>query len=151
MLENSVVFARLMEEHGKLQSEQEQGDQLLDGSKSQRKNHKNPKLDDEAVPKKADPALMQLEERNTGSVTWSTYRKCLRFARSVAWAPLLFLLLTFSLVAQGMSDRNLFGTEAVSYPDLVGNNSFLGIWTSSNIPGLTQGGYMGIYASLGED
>ena len=50
-----------------------------------------------------------------------------------------------------MSDRNLLGTEAVSYSDLVGNTLFLGIWTSSSIPGLTQGGYMGIYASLGED
>ena len=95
---NSVVFARLMEEHGNLESELEQGDQLL-GGKSQRKDHKDPKLDDEVVPKKADPAFMQLEERNTGCVTWSTYRKYLGFAGSVAWAPLLFLLLTLSQVA----------------------------------------------------
>ncbi|KAF8797620.1 hypothetical protein BYT27DRAFT_6936091 [Phlegmacium glaucopus] len=31
----------------------------------------------------------------------------------------------------------------------VGNNLFLGFWTLRSIPGLTQGGYMAIYASLG--
>ena len=98
---NSVVFARLMEEHGNLESELELDNQLL-GEKRQRKNNKDLILDNEAGPKKADPALMQLEERNTGSVTWSTYHKYLRFAGSVAWAPFVLLLLTLSQVAQGM-------------------------------------------------
>ena len=45
----------------------------------------------------------------------------------------------------------LLKTGALSHVDLVGNNLFLGFWTSSSIPGLTQGGYMAIYASLGKN
>lgn len=92
---NSVVFARLMEEHGNLESEQEQG------SKRKRKDNETAKIVDEAGPKKADVALMQLEERNTGAVTWGTYHSYLRFAGTVAWAPLVLFVLTLSQVAQG--------------------------------------------------
>ena len=96
---NSVVFAHLMEEHGNLESEP---DQPEGGARRKRMDNKDAKFD-EAEPKKADTGLMQIEERNVGAITWSVYRKYLRYAGSVAWAPFLLLLLTLSQVAQGMS------------------------------------------------
>ena len=96
---NSVVFAQLMKEHGSLESEPERDDQAL-GCRRKRTDNKN------AEPKKADTALMQIEERNTGAVTYSTYHKYLRFAGTVTWAPIVIFLLALSQVAQGMSMRN---------------------------------------------
>ena len=95
---NSVVFAHLMEEHGNLESEP---DQLL-GARRKRMDNKDAKSD-EADTKKADTGLMQIEERNTGAITWGIYHKYLRSAGSVAWAPFLLFLLTLSQVAQGIS------------------------------------------------
>ena len=106
---NSVVFAHLMEEHGNLESELDQGDQ----PRRKGKDNKDAKFD-EAGPKKADAGLMQIEERNTGAITWSIYRDYLRFAGSVAWAPFLLFLLTLSQVAQGMSMRILLKTGTFS-------------------------------------
>ena len=97
---NSVVFAHLMEEHGNLESEPDQGEQLP-GAIRKRMDNKDGKFD-EAEPKKADTGLMQIEERNTGAITWSIYNKYFGFAGSVAWAPFLLFLLTISQVAQGM-------------------------------------------------
>ena len=147
---NSVVFAHLMEEHGNLESELDhQGDQSL-VARGKQMDNKDAKFD-EAGLKKADDStgLMQIEERNTGAISWSVYHKYLRFAGSVAWAPLLLFLLTLNQVAQGMYMRDLLETTAFSCRFLVGNSLFLGFWTSSSIPGLTQGGYIAIYASLG--
>ena len=98
---NSVVFAHLMEEHGNLETEPDQGDELT-GARRKRMDNKDAKSD-EGGPKKADIGLMQIEERNTGAITWSIYYKYLRFAGSVAWAPFLVFLLTLSQVAQGKS------------------------------------------------
>ena len=100
-MSNSVVFAHLMEEHGNLESEPDQSDQPPD-ARRRRMDNKDAKLD-EAEPKKVDTGLMQIEERNTGAITWSVYHKYLGFAGSIAWAPFLLLLLTLSQVAQGMS------------------------------------------------
>jgi ATP-binding cassette subfamily C (CFTR/MRP) protein 1 len=109
---NSVVFARLMEEHGNLESEPDEGDELS-GARRKVKGNKDAKFD-ETETKKADVGLMQIEERNTGAITWSIYHKYLRFAGSVAWAPFLLLLLTLSQVAQGMSMRILLRIDGFS-------------------------------------
>ena len=107
-----------MEEYGNLETDLQQDDQ----PKPKRKDKDDAKIDDGAGPtKKADTALMQLEERNVGAVTWSVYYKYLGFAGSLAWAPLLLSLLTLSQVAQG------------------------------SIPGFAQGDYIAVYALLGED
>ena len=98
---NSVVFTRLMEEHGNLESEPARGDQPL-GARHKSMDKKDAKFD-EAEPKKAETGLMQIEERNTGAITLSVYQKYLRFAGSVAWAPFLFLLLTLNQLTQGIS------------------------------------------------
>ncbi len=47
-------------------------------------------------------ALMRTEERNTGSVTWMTYRDYLRVAGGVTWAPILLLLLVLNQCSRGM-------------------------------------------------
>ena len=101
-----------MEEHGNLESELDQDDQPP-GARRKRKDTKDAKFD-EAGPKKADAGLMQVEERNTGAISWSVYHKYMRFAGSVAWAPFLLLLLTLSQVAQGMSMRVLLKRCAFS-------------------------------------
>lgn len=48
----------------------------------------------------AGAVLMQVEERNTGAVTWITYSKYLRFAGGLWWAPIIILLLCLSEGAQ---------------------------------------------------
>ena len=104
---NSVVFAHLLNEYGNLESESDQGD-LPHGARRKHRDNKDAKFD-EVGPKKGDAAgLMQIEERNTGAITWSIYHKYLRFAGSVAWAPFLLFLLTLNQIAQGMSMRIYF-------------------------------------------
>ena len=109
LMANSVVFAHLMEEHGNLESELDhQGDQSL-VARGKQMDNKDAKFD-EAGLKKADDStgLMQIEERNTGAISWSVYHKYLRFAGSVAWAPFLLFLLMLNQVAQGMYMRKKF-------------------------------------------
>lgn len=45
--------------------------------------------------------LMQIEERNTGAVTWGIYSKYLRYAGGTFWAPTIFLMLVLYQSAQG--------------------------------------------------
>ncbi|KIM43822.1 hypothetical protein M413DRAFT_434825 [Hebeloma cylindrosporum] len=130
LMANSIVFSHLMEEHGNLEAE-------ADDPSNSRPNRKVKKdgggdgSTEEGEPKKDSATLMQTEERNRGAVTWSVYQKYLRFAGGVIWAPIIFLLLVLTQAAQ------------------VGNNLFLGFWTSQSIHGFKQGDYMAVYASLG--
>jgi len=96
---NSVVFSHLMEEYGNLEAE-------ADSSKSRSKgNVKKATEADESTEgglKKDNAALMQTEERNTGAVTWTVYKKYLGFAGGIIWAPIIVLLLTLTQAAQGV-------------------------------------------------
>ncbi|KZP09468.1 multidrug resistance-associated ABC transporter [Athelia psychrophila] len=121
LMNNSVVFSRLMEEYGNLEQEKETGPKAA----------KEVASETAVDPKKAETDLMTTEERETGAVSWSVYTKYLRFAGGLFWAPLILLLLTLSQVAQ------------------VGNTLFLGYWTAQSIPGFVQADYMAVYASLG--
>ena len=113
-MENSVVFAHLMEEHGNLESELDhQGDQPP-SARGKHMDNKDAKFDEAGHSKGDNTGLMQIEERNTGAITWSIYHKYLRFAGSVAWAPLLLFLLTLNQVAQGMYMRDLLEMAAFS-------------------------------------
>jgi ATP-binding cassette subfamily C (CFTR/MRP) protein 1 len=49
-------------------------------------------------PNSAEDVLMQLEERNVGAVSWEVYKKYLRFAGGLVWAPVVLALL---IVTQG--------------------------------------------------
>ncbi|PPQ81812.1 hypothetical protein CVT25_013648 [Psilocybe cyanescens] len=130
LMTNSQVFSRLMDEYGNLEVEEE--DQEKSAAKRKTKGDKSANGGtEEAGVKKGNPALMQLEERNTGAVTWSVYKKYLGFAGGVIWAPFILGLLTLTQGAQ------------------VGNNLFLGFWTANSIHGFRQGDYMAVYAALG--
>lgn len=97
----SIVFSRIMDEYGNLEAEER--DEPESKKKSVMKGH-GTSDSNEIGAKKEAAALMQKEERNTGSVTWDVYRKYLGFAGGVIWVPFLFLLLTLTQGAQG----NLF-------------------------------------------
>jgi ABC-type multidrug transport system fused ATPase/permease subunit len=124
LMKDSVVFSHLMDEYGNLEQEKE-----LDKSKTSKGDTAEEPGD--LKDKKPADDLMQVEERNTGAVTWGIYSKYLRFAGGLIWAPVIFILLTLSQGAQ------------------VGNSLFLGFWTESSISGFRQGDYMGVYAALG--
>ena len=98
---DSVVFSRLIEEYGS-QEEEEEGEVIDERRKRQKaKAAGSDESTEEAGPKKASDPLMQLEERNTGAVTWSIYKDYLRFAGGVSWAPFIILFLTLTQAAQG--------------------------------------------------
>ena len=52
-------------------------------------------------PNSAEDVLMQLEERSVGAVSWAVYKKYLRFAGGVVWAPLVLALLILAQANQG--------------------------------------------------
>lgn len=141
-MKDSVVFSRLMDEYGNLEQEKER-----DSTKAV----KSDSVEEQIKPgdKKVGAALMSVEERETGAVTWSVYARYLRYAGGLVWAPVIILLLTLAQGAQGIFRvlsllRNIPLTIYV-----VGNNLFLGFWTSSTIHGFHQGDYMAVYAALG--
>jgi ATP-binding cassette subfamily C (CFTR/MRP) protein 1 len=142
-MKDSTVFSHLMDEYGSLEQEE----------REEREKAKAEGVADadsmEADPKKANPALMQAEERNTGSVTWTVYSKYLRFAGGVVWAPVIILLLTLTQGAQGMCNSIPINQQRLIF-FLVGNNLFLGFWTANSISGFRQGDYMAVYAALGK-
>ncbi|KAJ7714243.1 multidrug resistance-associated ABC transporter [Mycena maculata] len=74
--------------------------------------------------------LMQVEERNTGAITWTVYRRYLVYAGSTMWAFIVAALL--------ISDQ---GSSIMS-------SIFLGWWTSQTIKDFRQGQYMGVYAGI---
>ncbi|KAG6856149.1 hypothetical protein H0H87_007054 [Tephrocybe sp. NHM501043] len=125
LIQNSSILSTLMEEHGSLASQQ-QGKNLGDQGKGQATVDKAVKKDNEL-----DAALMQAEERNTGAVSWDVYKKYMVFAGGIFWAPIIILLLVLNEASQ------------------VGNNIFLGFWTSQSIKGFSQEQYMGVYAGFG--
>ncbi|KAG6836959.1 hypothetical protein H0H93_000601, partial [Arthromyces matolae] len=84
LMSDSVVFSRLMEEYGSLQEAEN------DENKKRRKGDGD---SGDASQKKSDTGLMQIEERNTGSVPWSVYGSYLQFAGGILWAPVLLFLL----------------------------------------------------------
>ncbi|KAF8915697.1 multidrug resistance-associated ABC transporter [Mucidula mucida] len=122
LMGNSVIFSRIMEEHGSLEHEEK-----AETDESTKEVSADVKV--ESLEKKG--TLMQEEERVTGSVAWATYRDYMRFAGGLVWFPIFVTLLTLNQVAA------------------VGNNLMLGFWTADSINGFTQGQYMGVYAGLG--
>ncbi|KAF5360296.1 hypothetical protein D9758_009166 [Tetrapyrgos nigripes] len=124
LMEHSKLFSRLMEEYGSLEQEKEK--EMKEGKPGEFKVS-----DDKKEKEKKAAALMQEEERNTGAVSWSTYKKYLQYAGGVTWGPFIIFILTLAQVSQ------------------VGNTLFLGFWTGMTIPGFRQGQYMAVYAGLG--
>ncbi|KZT29932.1 multidrug resistance-associated ABC transporter [Neolentinus lepideus HHB14362 ss-1] len=127
LMEDSILFSRIMDEYGSLEKEDEE--EKAEGKPGKKDVYEKSAIKAESG--QAQAALMQVEERVTGAVTMTTYKKYLRYAGGLYWAPFIFTMLT---LMQGAS---------------VANNLFLGFWTAESIPGFTQGSYMGVYAALG--
>ncbi|KAG6830040.1 hypothetical protein H0H92_002458 [Tricholoma furcatifolium] len=124
LMSNSVLFSRLMEEYGRLEHDSDDEDGVGEESRVD--------SDDKGQhSKKPEAALMQTEERVTGSVSWKIYADYLRAAGGLIWAPFLVFLLTLSQGSQ------------------VANNIFLGFWTETSIHNFRQGDYMAVYAGIG--
>ncbi|KZW01126.1 hypothetical protein EXIGLDRAFT_719505 [Exidia glandulosa HHB12029] len=122
LLAQGGAFARLVEEFGSSDSE------------AALQKPKTAAVESEGGDKSKDqaPALMQEEDRATGSVDFAVYKKYFDAAGgSLAWIPSLLILLTITQAAQ------------------VASTLFLGFWTSRTIPGLANGHYIAIYSSLG--
>jgi len=85
----SAVFSRLIEEHGNSHAE------------NQTVTTKLQLISPGGGKVAADPmehALMQEEERNTGAVDWHVYKKYLKNAGGLIWAPIIGALL---LITEG--------------------------------------------------
>jgi hypothetical protein len=98
-MKDSVVFARIMEEHGSRDEDEGEND-----PKTQQRKKMDGKTEggsDGNVKKGAD--LMQLEERNIGAVTWDVYKRYLRFGGGLVWAPIIIALLALTQGTQGTS------------------------------------------------
>lgn len=55
-----------------------------------------------------DDPLIQVEERNTGAVTWTTYKRYFASAGGLVWVPIIFSLLIIYQACQGMCSPLLF-------------------------------------------
>jgi ATP-binding cassette, subfamily C (CFTR/MRP), member 1 len=92
-MRDSVSFSKLMEEYGNHDSEEKTVEKETDEEKKMRD-------------KKKDQALMQDEDRETGAVSMEVYRKYLKAAGGVVWAPMLLLLLVLTQAAAGECERS---------------------------------------------
>ncbi|KDQ52618.1 hypothetical protein JAAARDRAFT_40221 [Jaapia argillacea MUCL 33604] len=126
LMANSVLFSRLLTEYGNRDKDGRLG--AVDKDKASIYAKASPSKVDG---KSNETTLMQLEDRNIGAVTYSTYAKYLKFGGSIWWFPWILLML---VLYEGAS---------------VSNNIFLGFWTAQSISGFDQSAYMGVYAALG--
>lgn len=67
---------------------------------------------------------------------------------SLLWGVLIISLLLLAQGAQGLS-RLTNGVGFAHEISPVGNNLFLGFWTSESIAGFSQNNYMTLYSALG--
>lgn len=125
LLKDSVVFASLMEEYGRAEQQADHKDLRKAQAKVTAEIYGS--VDNNII----NATLMQAEERHTGAVPWSVYKKYLTYAGGIAWAPIIIGLLLLDEAAR------------------VGYNLFLGFWTSGSVHGFRQGDYMAVYAGLG--
>lgn len=142
LIKDGRAFARLVEEFG---SQAKLMDETKRLGTAKDTNAPKMKLRDSEV----QTALMQAEERNTGQVEAMVYKKYLKAAGGLSWAPFLILLLTFQQTAQGIAISHQDSILYTYLSFLVSNNLILGFWTAESIPGFRQGDYMALYAVLG--
>ncbi|TDL26292.1 multidrug resistance-associated ABC transporter [Rickenella mellea] len=125
LMQNGQIFARLIEEWGNSDNKSLAANSKKMGARP------SPEADIQNKYEDSQPDLMQEEERYTGAVSFMVYRKYLKYAGGISWAPFILFLLTCYQASQ------------------VANNLFLGYWTEGSIKGFSQGDYMAVYAGLG--
>ncbi|KAL8287275.1 hypothetical protein RQP46_003727 [Phenoliferia psychrophenolica] len=133
LIKNGDAFSRLIAEFGSStkgkKSEEETLDELAEevtDEKAVTELKKKPRADGVIGAK-----LMQDEERETGSISWSVYTHYFRSMGTIWWGPILFALYGMAQICT------------------VGNSIFLGFWSAQSITGFSQGDYMAIYAGFG--
>lgn len=87
---DSVLFSHVMEEYGSQENDKDEG-----------KEEKEEKAGDDTKKLGKKGALMQAEERLTGSVSSSVYASYLRYAGGLVWAPIILVMLAGYQGAQG--------------------------------------------------
>lgn len=143
LLLKSPSFTRLMEEYGHMEDKElETG-----GAGHVKRVDGLSQVANDAGQESKAIAQMQVEERQTGTVSWGIYGKYLDYAGGLFWAPVFIVILAATQAAQGVFCLRPF-CEVVTI-NTVGNTLFLGFWTSQSISGFKQGQYMGLYAGLG--
>ena len=95
---DGLVFSRLMDEFGNAESRKDNQKERIAGLAKNGIKPLQYKLDS------SEDALMQLEERNVGAVTWDVYKKYLRFAGGLVWAPVILGLLILTQANQGRAE-----------------------------------------------
>ncbi|KAL8287248.1 hypothetical protein RQP46_003700 [Phenoliferia psychrophenolica] len=131
LVKNGDAFSRLIAEFGSTtkgkKSEEETLDELAEEVTDEKaETEKKPRADAGTGAK-----LMQDEERETGSISWSVYTHYFRSMGTVWWGPILFALYGMAQICT------------------VGNSIFLGFWSAQSITGFSEGEYMAIYAAFG--
>ena len=91
-MQNSTVFARLIEDYGSHEKVQAQ---------LARRKTRKATLQPEQMKHTDKVKLIQDEERVTGSVAWITYLRYFRFAGGTFWLTLIIFLVVLSQVAAG--------------------------------------------------
>ncbi|EME39299.1 hypothetical protein DOTSEDRAFT_75126 [Dothistroma septosporum NZE10] len=124
LMQYDAEFQDLMKTTAAEETKEEADEVLEDELEDERKDANKKKG------KKPSAALMQNEERAVKSVGWDVYVAYVKAGGSVMIAPLVLILL---MISQG---ANIMTSLWLSY------------WTSRRF-GLTQGTYIGVYASLG--
>ena len=92
-MSDGLAFSRLMEDYGNTQSRRKDT-----RSPGLAKKENDPRQDESDS---AEDVLMQLEERNVGAVSWDIYKKYLRYAGGLVWAPVILIALVLSQGSQG--------------------------------------------------
>ena len=95
---DGLVFSRLMDEFGNAESRKDNRKDRIAGLA---KDGTEPL---QYKPDSAEDVLMQLEERNVGAVSWDVYKKYLRFAGGLVWAPVVLVLLILTQANQGRAE-----------------------------------------------
>lgn len=93
-MQSGVAFARVMEEYGSLEAE-------VTHSNTEEDPNRPSGSPEKSVSTAVQASAIQTEERLTGSVSWSTYAKYLRYAGGISWAPFILILLILGQGCQG--------------------------------------------------
>jgi ABC-type multidrug transport system fused ATPase/permease subunit len=134
LLSQEGPFAKLIEEYGSKEKENEVNEESEDADGKGKKG-KDGEEEKEGEGEKKElvkgSPLMSEEERVEGAVDWSVYQAYLRAAGTIFWGPTLVLVLTLGQLAT------------------VGNSVTLGLWSSRSIHGFSDGQYMALYGGFG--
>jgi ATP-binding cassette subfamily C (CFTR/MRP) protein 1 len=120
LMSSGGALSKLVEEHTAEEHDQKDDEHIVVREEQELKQEKI-EVEAESTPEKPAVALIADEERETGAVSWSTYRRYIAACGGV-WKTPLFL--AAMLLAQASK---------------VGTSILLGYWSEDSIPGWDQG------------